>query len=248
MSPESTIGRFPALPAARSTARKASPGRFIFRAITTAEFDIETLRFPFQNTDRRDGMLRLATTSLVIALRIAGQLLGQSHSDSTLTAEAGARLYFAYCSACHGAEGNSIPGVDFRTGKFRRASSDEDLMAIVLRGIPGTAMPPNNFGNSETRAIVGYLRSLQGSHWQFLHGDARRGQLIFEGRGGCLDCHRVNGKGSYAATDLSDIGIVRSIDYLEKSLVDPAVSYVPEHRLIRAFNTQRCYRYRSPSE
>jgi putative heme-binding domain-containing protein len=179
-------------------------------------------------------MLRLATTSLVIALGVAGQLPERSHSDSTLTAEAGARLYFAYCSACHGAEGNSIPGVDFRTGKFRRASSDEDLMAIVLRGIPGTAMPPNNFGNSEMRAIVGYLRSLQGSHWQALHGDTRRGQLIFEGRGGCLDCHRVNGKGSYAATDLSDIGIVRSIDYLEKSLVDPAISYLPEHRLIRA--------------
>jgi putative heme-binding domain-containing protein len=58
--------------------------------------------------------------------------------------------------------------------------------------------------------------------------------MIFEGRGGCTNCHRVNGKGSYAATDLSDIGIVRSIDYLKKSLVDPAVSDVPAHRRIRA--------------
>jgi putative heme-binding domain-containing protein len=170
----------------------------------------------------------------VIFLGLAGQLPGQSHSDSVLTGEAGARLYFAYCSACHGAEGNSVPGVDFRSGKFRRASSDDDLMLIVLRGIPGTAMPPNSFGNSELRAIIGYIRSLQGSHLEALHGDARHGQMIFEGRGGCLNCHRVNGKGSYAATDLSDIGIIRSIDYLERSLVDPAASDLPEHRLIRA--------------
>jgi putative heme-binding domain-containing protein len=178
--------------------------------------------------------MRAALGWSVIFLGLAGQLPGQSHSDSILTSEAGARLYFAYCSACHGAEGNSVPGVDFRSGKFRRASSDDDLMLIVLRGIPGTAMPPNSFGNSELRAIIGYIRSLQGSHLEALRGDARHGQTIFEGRGGCLNCHRVNGKGSYAATDLSDIGIIRSIDYLGRSLVDPAASDLPEHRLIRA--------------
>jgi len=107
-------------------------------------------------------------------------------------------------------------------------------MLIVLRGIPGTAMPPNNFGSSELRAIVGYIRSLQGSNLETLPGDGHRGQIIFEGRGGCMNCHRVNGKGSYAATDLSDVGMIRSIDYLKKSLVDPAVSDVPEHRRIRA--------------
>jgi putative heme-binding domain-containing protein len=179
-------------------------------------------------------MLRLALCLGVILLGGAGQLPAQAHSDSLLTGEAGARLYFAYCSACHGAEGNGIPGVDFRSGKFRRASSDDDLMLIVLRGIPGTAMPPNNFGSSELRAIVSYLRSLPGAHLEALPGDARRGETIFEGRAGCLDCHRVNGRGSYAATDLSDIGIIRSIDYLGRSLVDPAVSDSPEHRRIRA--------------
>jgi putative heme-binding domain-containing protein len=176
---------------------------------------------------------------LTILIGLAGFLvtepgLGQGHSDSLLTSEAGARLYSAYCSACHGAEGNGIPGVDFRSGKFRRASSDDDLMLIVLRGIPGTAMPPNNFSTSELRAIVGYLRSIPGAHLEAIPGDAHRGQTIFEGRGGCLNCHRVNGKGSYAAIDLSDIGIVRSLDYLGKALVDPAISDLPEHRRIRA--------------
>jgi len=198
-----------------------------------AEFATGTSRFAFPNIDWPMEM-RAVLGLGVILLGVAGQLAGQSHSDSALTGEAGARLYFAYCSACHGAEGNSIPGVDFRSGKFRRASSDDDLALIVLRGIPGTAMPPNNFGNSELRAIVSYIRSFQGSHLEALHGDAHHGQMIFEGQGGCLNCHRANGKGSYAATDLSDIGIIRSIDYLERSLVDPAASALPENRLIRA--------------
>src|SRR5690348_2411170 len=104
----------------------------------------------------RNRMLRpTILISLAILLGGAEQLPGQTHSDSIITGEAGARLYFAYCSACHGSEGNAVPGVDFRSGKFRRASSDDDLMLIVLRGIPGTAMPPNNFGSSELRAIVG---------------------------------------------------------------------------------------------
>ena len=183
----------------------------------------------------RNRMLRpTILISLAILLGVAEQLPGQTYSDSVLTGEAGARLYFAYCSACHGSEGNSVPGVDFRSGKFRRASSDDDLMLIVLRGIPGTAMPPNNFGGSELRAIVSYIRSLQGLHLEALPGDTHRGQVIFEGRGDCMNCHRVNGKGSYAATDLSDIGMIRSIDYLKKSLIDPAISDVPEHRRIRA--------------
>ena len=39
--------------------------------------------------------------SLAILLGAAEKLPGQTHSDSIVTAEAGARLYFAYCSACH---------------------------------------------------------------------------------------------------------------------------------------------------
>src|SRR5207302_11006117 len=157
----------------------------------------------------------------------------QSHGDNASVEEEGARLYIASCSACHGTEGNSITGVDFRSGKFRHGSSDYDLMLIVLRGVPGTAMPANSFNDSELKAIVGHLRSMQGSASSTARGDTRRGWMIFEGPGACLDCHPVNGKGSYSAIDLSDIGTNRSIDYLERSLVDPS-SELPEHRAVRA--------------
>ncbi len=59
--------------------------------------------------------------------------------------EGGARLYQSNCAGCHGPEGDTIAGVSFASGRFRRASSDDELVRIIVRGIPGTAMPPSNF-------------------------------------------------------------------------------------------------------
>ena len=41
---------------------------------------------------------------------------------------------------------------------------------------------------------------------QSMDGDVRRGQALFEGRGACLDCHRVGTRGSRFGPDLTDIG------------------------------------------
>ncbi len=41
---------------------------------------------------------------------------------------------------------------------------------------------------------------------QTIEGDVRRGQALFEGRGACLDCHRVGTRGSRFGPDLTDIG------------------------------------------
>jgi putative heme-binding domain-containing protein len=65
-------------------------------------------------------------------------------------------------------------------------------------------------------------------------GDARRGQTLFEGKGGCASCHRVKGKGSLVAPDLSDIGAIRTPEALEQSLIDPSESMLPINRPVRA--------------
>ena len=63
-------------------------------------------------------------------------------------------------------------------------------------------------------------------------GDAARGQSIFEGKGGCLSCHRVKDKGSRMGPDLSDIGL-RSRAALEKALLSPSPEVQPQNRLYR---------------
>jgi precorrin-6B methylase 2/mono/diheme cytochrome c family protein len=53
-------------------------------------------------------------------------------------------------------------------------------------------------------------------------GDPVAGKALFEGRGGCVSCHAVEGRGSKAGPDLSWIGVLRSRDSLRRALIDPA--------------------------
>jgi putative heme-binding domain-containing protein len=149
--------------------------------------------------------------------------------------ERGSRLYGANCAFCHGAAGDAVSNVDLRSGRFRRAASDEDLARLIAAGIPGTAMPPHKFDNSELTGIVAYIRNMRdGPAVAVAVGDARRGREIFAGKGACMSCHRVNGQGSRLAPDLSDIGTIRFAAELQKSLLDPTASMLPINRSVRA--------------
>src|SRR5579871_3772601 len=73
----------------------------------------------------------------------------------------GAALYGANCAVCH-ASGNGVAGVNLATGQFRHATSDDDLVAIIHNGIPGTAMPAHpEFAGTELIALVSYLRNMR---------------------------------------------------------------------------------------
>ena len=148
--------------------------------------------------------------------------------------ERGSRLYGANCAFCHGASGNAVSNVDLRSGKFRKATSDEDLGRLITAGVPGTAMPPHKFQDAELTGIVAYIRSMRDTHTATVAvGDARRGKEIFAGKGACMSCHRVNGQGSRLAPDLSEIGTVRSATGLQESLLDPTASMLPINRSVR---------------
>ena len=73
------------------------------------------------------------------------------------SAERGQQLFARHCVACHGERGDG-KGVaatflfpkprDFRAGRFRLVSTNnnvptrEDLLAVLVRGMPGSSMPP----------------------------------------------------------------------------------------------------------
>src|SRR5205814_1414896 len=139
------------------------------------------------------------------------------------------------CSGCHGPDGISVPGVDLGHGRFKRASSDADLVRIIRQGIQGTAMPANEFlAVSDAEAIVAYLRSMASATSAIsVPGDAVHGKALFEGRGGCLSCHQVGGKGSGFGPELSQVGLARRAVELERSLLDPDAEILPENRSVR---------------
>jgi putative heme-binding domain-containing protein len=94
-------------------------------------------------------------------------------------------------------------------------------------------MPPGNYSDAQAVAIVEYLRSLVSTPPALVPGDPARGKAIFEGKGACLGCHRVAGRGARTGPDLSDIGQIRRAADLERSLLDPGAEVLPANRMYR---------------
>jgi cytochrome c oxidase cbb3-type subunit III len=179
---------------------------------------------------------RLAMAILVAAGLWGSPLAAQPRPQAAADVEDGQRLFVGSCANCHGPDGDGVPGVELARGQFRRASSDSELVDIIRRGLPGTAMPPGNYSNTQATQIVAYLRSLAVSTAQksTVAGDALRGQTLFAGKGQCLTCHAVNGSGSRLGPDLSDVGQLRRVSDLERALLEPGGDVRPQNRTVRA--------------
>lgn len=149
--------------------------------------------------------------------------IGDSGGASARQIKEGASLFRANCSPCHGlnAQGGGR-GPDLTSGRWLHGSTDAAIYRTISQGIPGTEMPANNFEDSETQAIVDYLRSLRPSSELGSAGDRTRGERIFLGKGNCAECHMVRGKGGALGPDLSRVGAARSESYLTDSIREPS--------------------------
>lgn len=156
------------------------------------------------------------------------------HQYSTADIQRGYRVYGTQCALCHGNNGDGIAGVNLARQQFRRASSDDDVRRTITTGVPAAGMPPFNLQPAELDNLVAYIRSgFDLNATPFKVGTAARGQAIFEDKGGCVACHRVNGKGAFAAPDLSDIGVLRQPASIQRSLTEPTSGMMPINRPLR---------------
>jgi len=188
-----------------------------------------------QKSELRGGTSMWVIRACIFALATSPLLVARQTHNGGESAE-GKQLFEANCAPCHGPDGDAIPGVDFGHGKFRRASSDSDVVEIVKAGIPETGMPgfSNELSEVEIRMLAAYLRYLASTaQTTSAPGDAARGKTIFEGTGGCLECHRIKGKGSRVGPDLTEIGSVRRLAELERSILEPDAEILPQNRFVR---------------
>lgn len=148
--------------------------------------------------------------------------------------EDGGRAYETSCAACHGPDGNLIAGIDFSRGQFRRPLTDEEIVRIIRNGIVNTPMPPMPaISEAQALQIVAYLRSMPETLTETAaSGDAARGRDLVLGAGECLDCHRIEGRGSRLGPGLARVGLDRRATELERALLDPNAEVQPEHRFI----------------
>jgi cytochrome c oxidase cbb3-type subunit 3 len=201
------------------------------------------------------------TMKLLLLLFAFTGALPPQHAFTPEEIAEGGRLFQSNCAGCHGSGGDQIQGIALMSGKFRRATNDEDVAGIIRKGVPGTAMPPFNFSDQQAGMVVAYLKSFAAGSASApaldmpALGDVARGKQILEGKGNCLNCHRVGEKGSRTGPDLTSIGIPRPpsgrfvgfggippvpptpaaiVAQLERSLMDPDGEIVPENRTYRA--------------
>ena len=101
---------------------------------------------------------------LLFATALASRtVLAQQQTSVLSETEDGRQIFLANCAICHGPDGDSVYGVDLGRGKFKTASSDDDLIRILNVGVPGTSMPAfsKEFSQIEVRAVVTYLRYMK---------------------------------------------------------------------------------------
>ena len=148
----------------------------------------------------------------------------------------GARIYLARCAACHGERGDGRGPVapyldpaprDFTAGVYKLRSTesghpptDDDLLRLVTRGIPGTAMPAwTQLSERDRRAVVGYVKRFSDAFAtkptvvapaKWVDSSAavvERGREVYRAAK-CWECHGETGRadGPSAATLKDDAG------------------------------------------
>jgi len=183
---------------------------------------------------RRQLLPLLAVIGLVLSgptYSLAQAIAGHPEDYAPADIAYGAKLYGEQCVACHGTNGDGVGGIDFKRGTFHTVATDRDMSQVIANGVPGKGMPSFKLDPTEVTGIVAYIRNFNTVDRSNIKlGDAARGKVLFEGKGQCGTCHRVNGVGPRAAPDLSDVGAVRSAASIQRSILDPSSQMMPINR------------------
>jgi putative heme-binding domain-containing protein len=183
------------------------------------------------------GIATVTIVQCAIAVAVgAAQQAAQTHDSEYSEADIvyGSRIYAGRCTMCHGPQGDGVGGVTLASGKFRNASTDQQLANFIRTGSPAAGMPPFALDNADKTAVVAYLRNMNTFDTATVKtGDAARGRAVVEGKGTCLQCHRIGRAGSRVAPNLSDIGSARSPGSLQRSLLNPTTQMMPINRPVR---------------
>ena len=84
--------------------------------------------------------------------------------------------------------------INLGSGKFRRGTTDDEIVKIILGGIPGTAMPPSSFSEGQAGRSLRICDRSRRRRRRLVPGNAARGQTLFTGKGQCR-LHGVAGVG-----------------------------------------------------
>jgi putative heme-binding domain-containing protein len=143
------------------------------------------------------------------------------------SAEEGRQLFESTCAGCHALDGRGGErGPDISTRQQAVQLSDAELLEILRKGRPAAGMPPfDSLGSAKLRALLVYLRSLQGKGTATaLPGDPLKGKPLFFGKARCSECHILQGAGGFLGRDLSAYGATLSPNEIRNNILRPVDS------------------------
>jgi len=171
--------------------------------------------------------------SALAVMAMAANAMEGDHTYSSSAIVAGYNVYMQNCALCHGIEGNWIEGIDLSRSQFRTVVTDHDLMEVVRQGAGDGRMPSFDLSDQQLDGLIAYIRiGFDPEGTPVSIGDAAQGKLLFNGKGACSSCHRVDGVGPRTAPDLTDIGLLRMPAVLQRTLLDPQAALMPINRPI----------------
>jgi putative heme-binding domain-containing protein len=141
---------------------------------------------------------------------------------------AGGESYRGRCASCHGADAKGTARGSDVMGLWAQGSTDVQIFQSARRGIPNTLLPHSYGPDSETWAILAYLRTLGAQiSAQTSVGNPENGGAVFATN--CSNCHRVNGRGGHLGPDLSRVGSSRSRALLAHKIRHASTYFYAQH-------------------
>jgi cytochrome c oxidase cbb3-type subunit III len=154
----------------------------------------------------------------------------------------GRQIFEGRCAACHGLDargGERAP--DIATRPVVQQRTDAKLYEIIKGGNPTAGMPAfPSLDEGTIKSLIAYLRVLQGKGpATAIPGNPRNGEALFFGKARCSECHSLNGKGGFLASDLSAFGRGRSPAEIRDAITKPRESRANAVVLVTSRNGEK---------
>lgn len=183
--------------------------------------------------------LRLDVPMVFGATIVFGAALACSQAQ-TGSPQEGAQRFMEFCAGCHGADGRGGDKAPALVPVSRAAPlSDAELFRIVHDGTREGMPPFAQIGDAKIRAVVSYLRALQGeaepdgsSAKALVPGNAEAGRALFFGKAQCSPCHMIDGDGGFMARDLTGYARGRTPDTIRSAIINPDSPLASSSRVV----------------
>lgn len=128
--------------------------------------------------------------------------------------DAGKRLFEARCAPCHGVDAGGG-----ERGPRISAKTREVLRETIRNGVPGAGMPAFPLNEADMGSVIAFLEGMTSAAIDVpVAGDASAGRRFFFGKGGCAECHMVQGRGGVIGPELTNLGRTRRLPQIERAL------------------------------